>query len=94
MRSNWKLRRIGAKVIEVLYVSEKKLYGRLGIKPRNYHAELGGAIGVPDIAQASGSITWNNENGSLASHEDLVRGIKKIKEFHAPLPFTNSNLRP
>jgi len=78
---------------ELIYLSEQKLYRRLGIPQTRSTTDITSTFKAPFI-EMSGSESWSREVGSRASLEELAEGIKKLEKLHDPAQFTNRDLRP
>ncbi|MFI9099536.1 SAVMC3_10250 family protein [Streptomyces fildesensis] len=90
-------RPLGGTVTDLMYLSEQKLYGRLGIPRINSQREVSGSLKFPPVApivEISTSRSWSEERRESATLDDLAKGVKEIERNHDPVAFTDSNLRP
>ncbi|MFI1091841.1 SAVMC3_10250 family protein [Streptomyces sp. NPDC020917] len=77
---------------DLIYVSERKIYGRLGMQAPSQKG-LQGTLKIPPIADISGSTTWQDSQ-STASHALVQRARRKIERELLPVDFTEFGLHP
>ncbi|WPB92213.1 SAVMC3_10250 family protein [Streptomyces malaysiensis] len=78
---------------EFLYLSEQKLYGRLGVKRITSQLSASGTLKVPPVIDISASRSRSEDVLGGATLDDLMKGVKKVDELHDPADFTEFNLQ-
>ncbi|MFF7650420.1 SAVMC3_10250 family protein [Streptomyces sp. NPDC007983] len=79
---------------ELLYLSEQKLYGRLGIARVITQSSAGGTLKIPPVIDLTASRSRSEESAGRASIDELMRGVKKVEKLHDPADLTDFNLQP
>lgn len=76
---------------DLIYVSERKIYGRLGMRAAAQRG-IQGTIKIPQVADVTSSATWNDSESS-ASHALVEKAKQKIERELFPVDLTETNLR-
>lgn len=79
--------------MDLVYVSERKMYGRLGMRPSNVQRDLQASLKVPPLLEVSGSRTWEQTAEPMAPHALVKQARRIIERRHFPVPFTSRNLQ-
>lgn len=81
---------------EVVFVSDTKVYGRLGIPQVAIQRDTGGSINFPPsapIVQASVSRSRSDASSGRATLDELAQAIKKVEKLHDPAEITDFGLQ-
>jgi hypothetical protein len=81
-----------AAVWDLVYVSERKIYGRLGMRLPYAQQSTQGTFKVPPVLEFSGSRSWQGDPATLAPHKLVEKAKRKIEREFSPAPFTDFNL--
>ncbi|MER7805125.1 SAVMC3_10250 family protein [Streptomyces parvulus] len=79
--------------MDLVYVSERKLYGRLGMRPSLVQQDLQASLTIPPLIELSGSRTWERAAEPMAPHALVEQARRIIERRHAPVPFTSRGLQ-
>ncbi|MEU7363974.1 MULTISPECIES: SAVMC3_10250 family protein [Streptomyces] len=74
-------------------MSERKIYGRLGIRPPYSQQGVQGTLKVPPLLDLSGSRSWDGGSDPLAPHKLVEKAKRRIERDFSPVAFTDFNLR-
>ncbi|MDI5974530.1 SAVMC3_10250 family protein [Streptomyces sp. SL13] len=78
---------------DLVYVSERKLYGRLGLKPPSSQQGVQGAIKLPPVIEVSGTRSWDRSTTGLAPHAVVEKAKRLIDRERTVADFTDRGLR-
>ncbi|WP_128503496.1 SAVMC3_10250 family protein [Streptomyces inhibens] len=78
---------------DLVYVSERKLYGRLGMRPPYSQQGVQGTLKVPALLEVSASRAWDDQSEPMAPHKLVEKAKRKIEREFPSTAFTNFNLR-
>ncbi|AZP14764.1 hypothetical protein EJC51_47125 [Streptomyces aquilus] len=79
--------------MDLVYVSERKIYGRLGIRPVSVQQGLQASLKVPPLIEVSGSRSWDEAAEPIAGHALVEKARSSIERRFSPVPFTTRNLQ-
>lgn len=79
---------------DLVYVSEQKIYGRLGIKPPASQSSVQGAIKVPQVAEVTANRTWDGAQDQRSPHSLVEKARRKVERQFDPVDFTENGLKP
>ncbi|MGV9503051.1 SAVMC3_10250 family protein [Streptomyces sp. NPDC003642] len=79
--------------MDLVYVSERKLYGRLGMRPSTVQQGLQASLKVPPLIEVSGNKSWESAAEPIAAHALVQKAQRTIERRFAPVPFTTHNLK-
>ncbi|MFE4687512.1 SAVMC3_10250 family protein [Streptomyces sp. NPDC056721] len=79
--------------MDLIYVSERKLYGRLGLWPTSVQQGLQASVKVPPLIEVSGSRSWERVAEPMAAHALVKKAQRIIERRFMPVPFTTRNLQ-
>ncbi|WP_143670426.1 SAVMC3_10250 family protein [Streptomyces antimycoticus] len=78
---------------EIVFLSEQKLYGRLGIRRTTSQTSASGTLKIPPVIDISASRSRSEDPLGKATIDDLAIGVKKVDELHDPAEFTDLHLQ-
>jgi hypothetical protein len=78
--------------VNLVYVSERKMYGRLGLRASSVQQDFQASLKVPPLIELSGSRTWERTAEPMAPHALVKQAKRIIERRHFPVPFTSPNL--
>ncbi|WP_328508350.1 SAVMC3_10250 family protein [Streptomyces mirabilis] len=79
--------------MDLVYVAERKIYGRLGMRPSSTQQGVQAAVKIPPLIEVSGSRTWEGATEPMAPHALVEKAKRTIERRFAPVPFTTRNLQ-
>lgn len=79
--------------MDLIYVSERKLYGRLGMRPSAVQQGVQASLKVPPLIEVSGNRTWEKAAEPVAPHALVNKAKRIVLRRFAPVPFTTRNLQ-
>ncbi|MEV0210665.1 SAVMC3_10250 family protein [Streptomyces sp. NPDC050788] len=79
--------------MDLVYVSERKLYGRLGMRPSAVQQSMQASLKVPPLIEVSGSRSWERTAEPITAHALVEKAQRIIERRFAPVPFTTRNLQ-
>ncbi|MBK3562997.1 SAVMC3_10250 family protein [Streptomyces sp. MBT62] len=79
--------------MDLVYVSERKIYGRLGMRPPATQSGVQASVKVPPLIEVSGNRTWEEPADPMAPHVLVEKAKRTIERRFAPVPFTTRNLQ-
>ncbi|SDM99763.1 SAVMC3_10250 family protein [Actinacidiphila guanduensis] len=82
----------GREITDLLYVSEKKIRGRLGMWGVHEEGEFKGSAKFPGVIDFSATKSWQQDPDGLASHELVRRAAIKVEQTLSPVDFTQPGL--
>ncbi|MCG7204471.1 SAVMC3_10250 family protein [Streptomyces arenae] len=80
--------------MDLVYVSERKIYGRLGMRLSSTQQGVQAVVKIPPLVEVSGSRTWEGSAEPMAPHALVERAKRTIERRFAPVSFTTRNLQP
>lgn len=87
----WK--RLRGSAVDLVYISERKIYGRLGMRPPAIQSGVQASVKVPPLIEVSGNRTWEEPSEPMAPHALVEKAKRTIERRFAPVPFTTRNLQ-
>ncbi|MFF7074468.1 SAVMC3_10250 family protein [Streptomyces pseudovenezuelae] len=79
--------------MDLVYVSERKLYGRLGMRPSSVQQGVQATLKVPPFIEVSGNRAWEKAAEPTAPHALVSKAKRIIERRFVPVPFTTRNLQ-
>ncbi|MFD8050172.1 SAVMC3_10250 family protein [Streptomyces chartreusis] len=79
--------------MDLVYVAEQKIHGRLGMRPPSTQSGVQAAVRVPPLVEVSGSRTWEGPAETMAPHTLVEKAKRAVERQFFPAPFTTGNLQ-